>query len=168
LTRSETHHSAAAQSRTGEIMTSPVLGSPAGRMVNSIIKFAGCSADHRILLAGAPAPGRIRDWRRRGYHRVATMATCRLPRGQYDVASVEWPRHSIRALESTLDWLVYFLSPRGVLVIWVDEASGTVPERRKLRSAVERLGFQIDAGRRCEHGFAMSAHRLADGRVVAA
>jgi hypothetical protein len=55
------------------------------------------------------------DLHRRGYRRVATTATCGLPRGQYDVAFVEWPSHSIAALEATLSWLVHFLSP---LAFW--------------------------------------------------
>jgi hypothetical protein len=153
----------------GEIMSSSQPGGSTGRAIDSIISLAGCSAVHRILLAGDTAPGRIRDWRRRGYQRVSTMATCRLPRAQYDVASVEWRRHSIRALETTLDWLVYFLSPRGVLVIWIDEASDTAPARRKLRSAIEGLGFQVEAGRHCGSGFAISARRLSAGqRAMAA
>ena len=48
---------------------------------------------------------------RRGYIRVATTANCGLPAGQYDVALVDWRQRSIKALETTLDWLVDFLSP---------------------------------------------------------
>jgi hypothetical protein len=147
----------------GKTMNSPQPGGSTGRTIDSIITLAGCSTAHRILLAGDAEPGRIHDWRRRGYQRVATMATCRLPRGQYDVVSVEWRRHSIRALETTLDWLVYFLSRRGVLVIRIDEASDTAAARRKLRSAIERLGFHVEAGRHCDGGFAISARRLDAG-----
>ena len=150
-------------------MTSSPPGGLAAGTIASIIKLARCSADQRILLAGAAESARIQDWRSRGYHHVATMATCRLPRGQYDVAAVEWRQHSIKALETTLDWLVHFLSPRGVLVIWVDKSSDEARARRELRSAVERLGFQVEAGRRCERGYAISARRAdADPDVLAA
>jgi hypothetical protein len=153
----------------GEIMNSPQPGGSTGRPIDSIIALAGCSAVHRILLAGAREGERIPEWRSRGYQRVATMATCRLPRGQYDVASVEWRQHSIRALETTLDWLVYFLSPRGVLVISIDDSSDTAPARRTLRSAIERLGFQVEAGKRCGSGFAIAARRINAGeRAMAA
>jgi hypothetical protein len=148
-------------------MNRPHPGS-AGGTVDSIIALAGCSAVHRILLAGDTAPARIHDWRCRGYRHVATTATSRLPRGQYDVASVELRRHSIRALETTLEWLVYFLSPRGVLVIWIDGDSDTASARRKLRSAIERLGFQVEAGTRCASGFAISAHRANAGQQTMA
>jgi hypothetical protein len=156
-------------SRMVEIMNSPQPVSPAGQTTDATIALAGCSAVHRILLAGAREAERIPQWHSRGYQRIATMATCRLPRGQYDVASVEWRQHSIRALETTLDWLVHFLSPRGVLVIWIDDAADTAPARRKLRSAIERLGFRVESSRRCEDGFAISARRLnTDQQTMAA
>ena len=136
--------------------------------IASFIELAGCSVDQRILLAGAGTPDRIPDWRRRGYRRAATMATSGLPRGQYDVAFVEWRQHSIKALETLLDWLVEFLSPQGVLVICIDEAGDTAPARRKLRSVIERLGFRTGTGRHVESGFAMSARRLAASVQIAA
>jgi hypothetical protein len=152
-------------------MTHPTPTSPAGsshRKIDSIIKLARCSDRQRILLAGIrrrdPAPG----WRSRGYHRVATTATSRLPRGQYGFAIVEWRQHSIKALETMLDWLVYFLSPQGVLVIWIDGAGDTASARRGLRSAIEQLGFQVETGKRCGNGFAISAYRLNAGRMLAA
>ena len=95
---------------------------------------------------------------RRGYNRVATTATCGLPRGQYDVAFVEWQLQSIKALETTLDWLVHFLAPTSVLAIWIDTSESA--DRRKLGSILERLGFRVEAGTRCERGFAIAARRL--------
>jgi hypothetical protein len=68
-----------------------------------------------------------------------------------------------------LDWLVYFLSPRGVLVIWIDGASGAASARRNLRSLIERLGFRVETGKRCRKGFAVSASRVnAAQRAIAA
>jgi hypothetical protein len=98
------------------------------------------------------------DLHRRGYYRVATTATCGLPHGQYDTAFVEWQLHSTKALEATLDWLVHFLTPTGVLAIWID--SRQCPDRHKLGSMLERLGFRVESGTRCEHGLAVSARRF--------
>jgi len=93
---------------------------------------------------------------RRGYSRVATTATCGLPRGQYDVAFVDWQQNSIKTLETTLNWLVHFLASTSVLVIRIES-----PERpNRLGPIFERLGFQIEAGTRCERGIAISARRL--------
>jgi hypothetical protein len=130
---------------------------PAGeRPIESMVELARCSRLHRIIVAGAHGPEHMFELHRRGYNRVATTATCGLPRGRYDVALVDW-RHSIKALETTLDWLVHFLAPSAVMVIRIDS-----PERtghRKLESVLQRLGFQIEAGTRCEHGRAIAARR---------
>ena len=97
--------------------------------------------------------------RRRGYNRVATTATCgHHPGGQYQAAFVDWQPHSMRALETTLRWLVQFLAPTSVVVIWID--SGDCADQRKLRLILERLGFRVEAGTRCEQGLAISARRL--------
>lgn len=128
--------------------------------IDTMIELARCSVDDRIILAGSKESDPIRQLRSRGYPRVVTTATCKLARGRYDVALVEWRQHSIKALETTLDWLVHLLSPTGVLVIWTDAAQA----RRKLRSAIERLGFRVESGTLSENGFALSARRLSVGQ----
>jgi hypothetical protein len=145
-------------------MTNPTPTGSIARITDTMIDLAQCAGDHRIILAGSTEPDRIFELRSRGYPGVVTTATCKLSRGRYDVALVEWRQHSIKALEATLDWLVHFLSPDGVLVIWIDAAPG----RRKLRSAIERLGFQVETGTRCENGFAVSARRLNVGQSAMA
>jgi hypothetical protein len=136
-----------------------------GSVLATMIDLARCSTQQRIVLAGTAATQRMVELHRRGYRRVATTATCGLPRGQYDVALVEWQLHSITALEATLDWLVHFLCPAGVLVIWIDaeESSG----QRKLTSMLEKLGFHVEVGTRCDSGIAISALRR-DARLAIA
>ncbi|HKD25653.1 MAG TPA: hypothetical protein VKC66_07025 [Xanthobacteraceae bacterium] len=146
-------------------MTTAMPNGSMDGIIEEMLELAGCSLDHRIILAGSTRPDRIFEFRRRGFSRVVTTATCKLFPGQYDVAFVEWQRHSIEALEATLDWLVHFLSPAGILVIWID----TAPGHHKLRLAIERLGFRVDTGTRCKKGFAVSARRLGIGqRAMAA
>src|SRR5882672_3018193 len=101
------------------------------RIIATMIELARCSNLHRIILAGSKAPYQMFELHRRGYNRVATTADCGLPRGQYDVALVEWRLPAIKALETTLDWLVHFLGPSSVLVIWIDASEST--NQRKLR-----------------------------------
>lgn len=145
-------------------MTTPMPNGSMDGIIEEMLELAGCSLDHRIILAGSTRPDQIFELRRRGFFRVVTTATCKLSPGQYDVAFVEWRRHSIEALEATLDWLVHFLSPAGVLVIWIDTAAG----HHKLRLAIERVGFRVDTGARCEKGFAVSARRLGVGQQAMA
>jgi hypothetical protein len=130
------------------------------RILDTMIELSRCTVEQRIILAGAGGSRRIPGWRSRGYCHVATTATCRLRRGQYNMACVEWRHRSIKALEATLDWLVHFLSASGVLVIWIDAAISTA-RRRELWSAIERFGFHVETETRCGSGFACSARRLA-------
>jgi hypothetical protein len=126
--------------------------------IDMMTQLARCSKLARIILAGSCAPQRMFELHRRGFARVATTACCGLPRGQYDVALVEWHLPSIKPLRATLDWLVHFLAPAGTLVIAFDRSE--CPDRAKLRSILARLGFRVEAGSRCEHGIAISARRL--------
>jgi hypothetical protein len=130
---------------------------PANRPITeSMIELARCSKVHRIILAGQNGRDHLQELHRRKFFRVATTASCGLPRGQYDVAMVDWS-HSIKALTATLDWLVHFLAGSSVLVIRLDAGDRT--EERKLASLLERFGFRIEAGTRYAGGIAVSARR---------
>jgi hypothetical protein len=134
-----------------------------GQIIEPMIQLARCSRSHRIIVAGSKGRELMLELHRRGYNRVATTATCGMPCGQCDVAMIDWRLQSIMALERTLGWLVHFLAPAAVLVVWLDssEPSGN----RKLGSMLERLGFTIEAGTRCEQGLLVSARRRDAARV---
>jgi hypothetical protein len=131
---------------------------PAGeRIIEPMLALARCSKLQRIIVAGSCSAELMFELHRRRYIRVATTVNCGLPAGQYDVALVDWRQRSIKALETTLDWLVDFLSPTGVLVVWVEpqERAGN----RKLRSVLDRHGLLVEAGTIREYGSAISAQR---------
>jgi hypothetical protein len=127
------------------------------RIIDSMVELARCSKLHRIIVAGSTAPDLMLSLHCRGYGRVSTLATCGLPHGQYGVALVDWQGRSIKALETTLDWLVQFLASSAVLVIWLDSPERTA--NRRLESILDRLGFHVEVGTVCEHGLAVSARR---------
>jgi hypothetical protein len=131
---------------------------PAGEhIIEPMLALARCSKLQRIIVAGSQSAELMFELHRRGHVRVATTSTCGLPAGQYDVALVDWRQRSLKALETTLDWLVDFLSPAGVVVVWVDpqEPAGN----RKLRRALEAHGLIVEAGTIHAHGSAISAQR---------
>ena len=127
------------------------------RVLDGMIELARCSKVDRVIVGGATAPELMLGLHCRGYARVATVATCGLPHGQYGVALVNWEGRSIKALETTLDWLVQYLSSSAVLVIRLDPLERTA--NRRLKSILDSLGFQIEVGALCEHGLAISACR---------
>jgi hypothetical protein len=133
------------------------LTSSGDLIVEPMIGLARCSKRHRIIVAGAKRSELMFELHRRGYSRVATTTTCGLPDGQYDVALVDWRGHSIKALATTLDWLVHFLGPSGVLVAWVDPQERA--SNRKLRALLEEHEFVVEAGTVRDHGSAVAARR---------
>jgi hypothetical protein len=139
-------------------MTQSDCNSSGARIMDAMIELAGAAKSHRMIVAGSGSSEVLLGLHRRGYSRVATTKTCRSPCGQYDVALIMWREHSIRALATTLDWLVHFLSPAGAPVIWVGPHE-RMPSQA-LRLALEKLGFRIQVGTRCENGVAISARRL--------
>ena len=86
------------------------------RIMDSMLELAHCCKFHRILVAGSSAPDLMLSLHCRGYGRVSTLATCGLPHGQYSVALIDWRGRSIKALESTLNWLVGALCEQGFAI----------------------------------------------------
>jgi hypothetical protein len=141
----------------GANMVASHLSPAEAGIIQPMVELARCSRQQRIIIAGAKSSEFRSELHRRGFVRVATTASCGLPTGQYDVALIDWRQRSVKALETTLDWLMNFLSPTGVLVVWVDppEPAGS----RKLSSVIEKCGLVVEAGAVGEHGCAVTAQR---------
>ena len=131
---------------------------PAGdRIIEPMIALACCSKQHRIVVAGSKGVELMLELQRRGYARTAATANCGHPASQYDVALVDWRRRTFKSLEVALDWLVDFLSPSGLVVVWVDTQKAVANEA--LRLSLEQRGFAIEGGIVHDCGCAVSARR---------
>lgn len=136
----------------------PSRTTPAGdRIMDPMLALAGCSQQQRIVVAGSRGVELMLELHRRGYSHAAATANCGHPASQYDVALVDWRRRTFKTLEVALDWLVGFLRPGGVLVVWVDPQKAAANE--SLRLAVEKRGLVIEAGTVHECGCGVSARR---------
>jgi hypothetical protein len=152
----------------GAIMSQSRLPPAGERIIEPMIELARCSKHNRIIVAGGKSAALMFELHRRGYVRVATTANCGVPARQYDVALIDWRERSLKALDTTLDWMVDFLSPAGVLVVWIDPQG--LAGNRKLRSLLEKHGLVVEAGMVREHGCAVSAQhsgKKAISRVAA-
>jgi len=127
------------------------------RIVEPMLALARCSKQQRIIVAGGKSIELMFELERRGYHHAAATANCGRPAGQYDAALVDWRRRTFRALETTLDWLIDFLRPEGVLVVWTDPQKPAA--RESLHTALEERGFVVDGGTIHPDGDAVSARR---------
>src|SRR5262249_22828487 len=92
-------------------------------IVEPMLALARCSKQQRIIVAGANSAQLMFELHRQGYTRVVTTRHSGLPRGQCDVALVDWRGHSIKTLEAAFDWLGRLLSPPGGVGGW-----GAAPE----------------------------------------
>src|SRR5260370_36621085 len=100
----------------------------------------------------------VSDLHRLGFARATTTLNCGLPAGQYDVVLLDGRQRSIKAVETTLDWAADFLSPAGVLIVWLDPRQSATA--RPLRSVLESHGFWIEARTWNERGSAVAARPL--------
>jgi hypothetical protein len=126
-------------------------------ITEAMIGLLGRSRSQRIVVAGARGRELMLELHRRGYTRVETTGTCGLPRGRCQLALLDGRFQSVKAIETTLCWLIHFLAPASALVIGIGSGDGT--SNRKLRSMLERSGFQIEVGTRCDDGTAFLARR---------
>src|SRR5664280_727975 len=123
-------------------MTPSRATSAGDRIIEPMIALACCSKQHRIVVAGSKSTELMLELHRRGCVRAAATSNCGHPAGQYDVALVDWRRRTLKDLEIALDWLLDFLSPAGVLVVWV--APQKPMANQALRLSLERRGFVIE------------------------
>jgi hypothetical protein len=142
----------------------PIRISAAGeRIVKPIIALAHCSKLARIIVTGVDSAETVTNLHRLGYARATTTLNCGLPAGQYDVVLLDGRQRSIKAVETTLDWVADFLSPTGVLIVWLDSHQPSTA--RPLRSVLERQGFWIETGTRHEQASAVAARRYDKGLI---
>jgi hypothetical protein len=126
------------------------------RIMDAMIEITHLSESQRVIVAGPHAFDTYLGLLDRGFSRAVTTVSCRSPCGQHDVALVTG-RHSLQALEALLVRLVPFLTTRALLAVWT--GSDGHQRARALQQLLERLGFRIEAGTRCEDGFVLCARR---------
>jgi len=138
-------------------MTKTTFAPVGERIADPLIELARCARRDRIVVAGARSRGLVFQLNRSGYHRVVTTANCGLPDGQFDAALVDWQEHSIKALATTLEWLVHFMTPSGVLAVRIDSREDGAS--RNLALLLDGLRFHIEAETRREHDIVVAARR---------
>jgi hypothetical protein len=127
------------------------------RVLEPMIALAQCSKVQRIIVAGEKSVELMFELERCGYTHVASTANCGRPAEQYQVALIDWRGRTFRSLETTLDWLVDFLRPDAVLVVWADRQKAQA--RVSVYTALERRGFSIEAATVRADGSLASARR---------
>jgi hypothetical protein len=126
------------------------------QIIDTMIRLTQLSNAHRAIIAGGNVEETYVALHRRGFLRVTTAGICRAPFGQCSVGLVAG-QNSLQALETAIADISPFLSTTATVAILIDSrASGF---GLKIRERLERAGFRIEAGMRCQQGFVLCAHR---------
>jgi hypothetical protein len=132
------------------------------QVVDTMIGLTRLTSLHRAIVAGSGSLELYLALRRRGFMRVATTTTCRIPKGQHAVGLITG-HNSLQAIETALTGISQFLGASAAIAVMIDchEASAGLRIREKL----EQMGFRIEAGVRCQQGFVLSAIRQGFGEM---
>ena len=126
------------------------------QVIDTMIALTRLSNLHRAIVAGDDSMALCLALRRRGFVRVATLATPRLARGQHTIALVT-ARQSPSATEAALRQVSHFLAANATIAVLIDSRDGNTALR--IRRKLEQMGFRIEAGVRCHEGLVLSAYR---------
>jgi hypothetical protein len=121
-----------------------------------MIELTRLSNLHRAIIAGSDSLEFYLALQRRGFVRVATIATCRIPRRQHAVGLIKG-QTSLPAIDASLAQISPFLAPSATIAVLIgSRESGFC---LKIRYKLEQMGFRIEAGVRCQQGLVLSAYR---------
>jgi hypothetical protein len=153
-------------SRTALIQESPMLQpdsvSNREQVVDTMIELTRLSHLHRVIVAGSDSLELYLALRRRGFIRVATTATCRIPKGQHSVGLITG-QNTLQAIEAALAQITQFLTTSAAIAVLIDSRESGVC--LKIRNRLEQIGFRIEAGVRCQQGLVLSAYRHGFGQM---
>jgi hypothetical protein len=137
-------------------MSQPHSVSNREQVVDTMIELTRLSNLHRAIVAGSGSMELYLALRRQGFIRVATTATCRIPKRQHSVGLITG-QNSLQAIEAALAEISQFLSASAALAILIDSRESGIC--LKIRTRLEQMGFRIEAGVRCQQGLVLSAYR---------
>jgi hypothetical protein len=143
-------------------MVRPHSVSTREQVVETMIELTRLSNLHRAIIAGSDSMELYLALRRRGFIRVATTATCRIPRAQHAVGLITG-QNSLQAIEAALAQMSQFLGANAAIAVLIDSRESGLS--LKVRSRLEQMGFRIEAGVRCQQGLVLSAYRQGFGQM---
>jgi hypothetical protein len=153
-------------SRTAVVQENKMIHTPANpnreQVIDTMIELTRLSNLRRAIVAGSDCLDLYFALQRRGFFRVSTTATCRVPRGQHPVGLIAG-HHSPAAIETALGQMLPFLGASAAIAVLVDSREGG--STLKIRTRLEQIGFRIEAGVRCHQGLVLSAYRQGFGWV---
>jgi hypothetical protein len=143
-------------------MVQPQSLSNREQVIDTMIELTRLSNLHRAILAGSDSMELYLALRRRGFTRVATTTTCRIPKRQHAVGLITG-QNTLQAIEAALAQISQFLSASAAIAVLIDSRESGFC--LKIRTKLEQMGFRIEAGVRCQQGLVLSAYRQGFGQM---
>jgi hypothetical protein len=143
-------------------MDQPHSGPNREFVVDTMIELTRLSNLHRAILAGSDSLALYLALRRRGFIRVSTTETCRIPMGQHSIGLITG-QNSLAAIEAALTRISPFLCTTAAIAVLIDSRESGFCLR--IRTRLEQMGFRIEAGVRCQQGLVLSAYRQSFGQM---
>ena len=132
------------------------------QVIDTMIELTRLSSQLRAIVAGSDNLELYLALRRRGFARVSTPETCRIPRGQHAVGLITG-RNSLAAIEVALTQISPFLCANASVAVLIDSRESGFC--LKIRNKLEQMGFRIEASVRCQQGLVLSAYRQGFGQM---
>jgi hypothetical protein len=125
------------------------------QVLDTMIGLTRLSPLQRAIIAGGGGMELFLGLRRRGFMRVATVSTSWTPRRQHAIGLVAG--RNAASIEGALTEISPFLCTNATVAVLIDsyESNSSV----KVRTKLQQMGFQIEAGVRCHQGLVLSACR---------
>jgi hypothetical protein len=122
------------------------------QVIDVFVTLARPSPLDSVIITGNESMELYLSLRRRGFGRVATPATCRMPRRRHVIGLVTG-QNPVAALAQASP----LLSVNSAVAVLIESREGesSMTIRQKLRE----MGFRIEAGVRCQRGFVLFAWR---------
>jgi hypothetical protein len=132
------------------------------QVLETMIGLTRLSNLHRAIVTGSDSLELYLALRRRGFIRVATTATCRIPRSQHAVGLITG-ENTFQGIEHALAQISQFLGASAAIAVLIDSRKSGLC--LKIRPQLEQMGFRIEAGVRCQQGLVLSAYRQDFGQM---
>jgi hypothetical protein len=143
-------------------MVQPYSASGREQVLDTMVGLTRLTNLQRAIIAGDDGMELYLELWRRGFARVATVLTCGIPRQQHTIGLIAG-RESTEPIERALTEVSPFLSTNATIAVLIDTHTSNCSLR--IRTRLQQMGFQIEAGVRCQRGLVLSACRQGFGQI---
>lgn len=130
------------------------------QVLDTMIGLTRLSPLQRAIVGGSGGTELYLGLRRRGFMRVAAISASWMPRRQHAIGLLADCNPA--AIEKVLGEISPFLGANATLAVLIDSDNSS---NLGIRTKLQQMGFQIEAGVRCHQGLVLSACRHGFSRI---